>query len=75
MHNQQISVRGVRYCCVATPDSQPRRVKMSSKKNNNHKANQSNPNKGTSGTNKDYAHVHGNRGAQLNPNRPATKGK
>ncbi len=48
---------------------------MSSKKNNNHKANQSNPNKGTSGTNKDYAHVHGNRGAQLNPNRPATKGK
>ena len=37
--------------------------------NNNHKANQKNSNKGTSGTNKTYAQVHGLRGAQLNPNK------
>ncbi|MEY8847636.1 hypothetical protein AB9K26_02410 [Psychroserpens sp. XS_ASV72] len=36
---------------------------------NNHQANQSNANKGTSGTNSTYSKVHGNRGAQLNPNR------
>jgi hypothetical protein len=35
----------------------------------NHKANQANPNRGTQGTNKAYDRVHGNRGAQLNPNR------
>ena len=35
----------------------------------NHKANQANPNRGTLGTNKAYDRVHGNRGAQLNPNR------
>lgn len=34
----------------------------------NNKANQANPNKGTSGTNKQNAQVHGNRGKQLNPN-------
>jgi len=37
--------------------------------NNNHKANQNNSNKGTSGTNRANAKVHGNRGAQLNPNK------
>ncbi len=36
--------------------------------NNNHKANQSNSNKGTKGTNSANAKVHGNRGAQVNPN-------
>jgi len=35
----------------------------------NHNANQRNSNPGTSGTNAANAHVHGNRGAQLNPNR------
>lgn len=34
----------------------------------NHKTDQSNSNKGTSGTNPANAHVHGNRGKQLNPN-------
>ncbi len=43
--------------------------------NNNHKANQANPNKGTSGTNKPNAKVHGNRGAQMNPNNKGSKGK
>ena len=33
------------------------------------KANQKNANKGTKGTNKQYAQVHGNRGKQLNPNK------
>jgi len=37
--------------------------------NLNHQANQGNANKGTSGTNTANAHVHGNRGGQLNPNR------
>ncbi len=37
--------------------------------NDNHKANQKNVNKGTSGTNKTNAQVHGNRGAQMNPNK------
>lgn len=36
--------------------------------NANHKANQANANKGTSGQNQAHAKVHGNRGAQLNPN-------
>ena len=31
-------------------------------------ANQGNPNKGTTGVNKQYAQVHGNRGRQMNPN-------
>ena len=35
----------------------------------NHKANQSNANRGTGGTNRSYDHVHGNRGGQLNPNK------
>ena len=39
-----------------------------SKANANHNSNQSNDNKGTSGTNKAYSKVHGNRGTQLNPN-------
>jgi hypothetical protein len=37
--------------------------------NQNHRANQGNPNRGTGGTNAANAQVHGNRGAQLNPNR------
>ena len=41
---------------------------MSNKSNNDHKANQSNANKGTSGTNKAYDKVQGNRGTQMNPN-------
>lgn len=45
--------------------------------NNNHKANQANFNKGTSGTNSANAKVHGNRGAQMNPNnkKGSSKGK
>jgi len=39
------------------------------KANANHKANQANANKGTSGNNKANAHVHGNKGAQQNPNK------
>ncbi len=35
---------------------------------NNHKANQNNPNNGTSGSNNAYAKVQGNKGKQLNPN-------
>nr|WP_314439772.1 hypothetical protein [uncultured Porphyromonas sp.] len=36
-------------------------------------ANMQNANKGTPGVNRQYSQVHGNRGAQLNPNR--TRGK
>lgn len=39
------------------------------KTNQNHHGNQLNPNRGTSGSNPDNAQVHGNRGAQLNPNK------
>lgn len=39
---------------------------------NDNKANQMNPNKGTSGTNKSYDKGQGNRGTQMNPNQ---KGK
>lgn len=35
---------------------------------NNHKANQANTNKGTSGQNHAYAKAQGNRGKQMNPN-------
>ncbi|WP_255593002.1 hypothetical protein [Mesoflavibacter sp. SCSIO 43206] len=42
-------------------------------KQNNHKSNQSNTNRGTSGSNKTNSQVHGNRGAQLNPNRESKK--
>ncbi len=42
---------------------------------NNHKSNQSNPNKGTAGTNKAYSKVQGNRGKQLNPNQKQKKSK
>jgi len=34
----------------------------------NNQANMKNANKGTSGVNKQYAQVHGNRGKQMNPN-------
>lgn len=36
-------------------------------------ANQVNPNKGTSGTNKQYDQNQGNRGKQLNSNQPTKK--
>ena len=42
--------------------------KSSGNSKNDHKSDQSNANKGTSGTNQTYDKVHGNRGAQLNPN-------
>ena len=42
-------------------------------KQSDHKANQSNPNKGTSGTNKTYDKSQGNRGKQMNPNQKAKK--
>ena len=41
---------------------------MSNSKQNNHKSNQANLNKGTSGTNVANSKVNGNRGKQLNPN-------
>ena len=34
----------------------------------NNKANMHNANKGTKGVNRQHAQVHGNRGAQMNPN-------
>jgi len=37
---------------------------------NEHKANQGNANKGTSGNNSENAKVHGNRGQQLNTDKP-----
>ncbi|WP_314443199.1 hypothetical protein [Massilia timonae] len=40
--------------------------------NANHKSDQGNANRGTSGTNPANAKVHGNRGAQMNPNRRST---
>lgn len=46
---------------------------MSNSKQNSHKANQANPNKGTSGNNKAYSQKHGNRGKQLNPNQKSKK--
>ncbi|WP_170120267.1 hypothetical protein [[Mycoplasma] phocae] len=46
---------------------------MNNQNNNNHKSNQSNPNKGTSGQNKAYSNVQGNRGKQLNPNNKSSK--
>ena len=46
---------------------------QSNNANANHQANQANSNKGTSGTNSAYAAVHGNRGAQMNPNNQGKK--
>lgn len=37
----------------------------------NNSTNMQNANKGSSGTNKQYSQVQGNRGAQLNPNKKA----
>lgn len=52
------------------------KIKGDKMSNNNHKANQANSNKGTSGTNSAYSKVHGNRGAQMNPNNTkGSKGK
>jgi len=39
----------------------------------NNAANMQNANKGTSGTNKQYSQVQGNRGAQMNPNNKKSK--
>lgn len=39
----------------------------------NNQSNQKNANKGTSGTNKQYSQVHGNRGKQMNPNQAKKK--
>jgi len=44
-------------------------------KQGNHQKNISNPNKGTSGTNKTYSLNQGNRGWQMNPQNPANAGK
>jgi len=41
----------------------------------NNKANISNANKGTAGTNRQYDQNQGNRGKQLNPNQNITKNK
>ena len=46
-----------------------------SKKANDHKANQANDNKGTSGTNEAYQKMLDNRSKQLNPNNALYKGK
>ncbi|MDE3274296.1 hypothetical protein [Pseudoalteromonas sp. G4] len=43
--------------------------------NNDHKANQKNPNTNTAGTNAAYQKVLDNRSNQLNPNNPRYKGK
>lgn len=42
-------------------------------KQQNNSSNQKNPNKGTSGTNKQYDQVQGNRGKQMNRNNPSGK--
>lgn len=39
----------------------------------NNAANTQNPNTGTAGVNKQYAQSQGNRGAQMNPNKPPIK--
>lgn len=44
-------------------------------KQNNHRADIVNANKGTPGTNKTFDKNQGNRGAQLNPNNPANTTK
>lgn len=41
----------------------------------NNQSNQQNSNKGTTGTNKQYAQGQGNRGKQMNPNQGVKKGK
>jgi hypothetical protein len=41
---------------------------MSKNNNSNHKANQANPNRGTTGNNPANAKMNGNRGKQQNPN-------
>jgi len=41
--------------------------------NNNHKANQKNANRGTSGNNKANGKANGNRGKQMNPNQKGKK--
>lgn len=46
---------------------------MSNKINANHKSNQQNSNKGTSGNNIANAKMNGNKGAQKNPNKTTDK--
>lgn len=46
---------------------------MSNSKQNDHKANQVNSNRGTSGNNAANSKVHGNRGKQINPNQNSKK--
>ena len=46
---------------------------MSNSKQNKHRSNQLNANKGTSGTNQSNSKSHGNRGKQLNPNQNSKK--
>ena len=46
---------------------------MKNSKNNSHKANQANPNRGTSGSNNANSKMNGNRGKQLNPNQNTKK--
>ena len=53
--------------------SNAKQVKRVSPKNNH--ANIKNANKGTKGTNKQYAKKHGNRGKQLNPNNKSKSNK
>jgi hypothetical protein len=43
--------------------------------NDNHKANQNNSNKGTSGTNNANGKMNGHKGGQINPNGKGSKGK
>ena len=47
----------------------PSQQKPSNNTNADHKSNQGNANKGTTGNNQANAATHGNRGAQLNPNK------
>ncbi len=44
-------------------------TRSTQKRQHNHRSDSLNSNPGTSGTNSTNAKVHGNRGAQLNPNR------
>ena len=48
---------------------------MSNNKQNNHKANQSNPNPGTSGSNDAYQKAMNNHSNQHNPNNPRYQDK
>lgn len=54
--------------------NQKKKLAMSKKiQPKQNQANQQNPNKGTTGTNKQYSQVQGNKGKQLNPNQTNKK--